>query len=432
MMAMQKAQQQKDDVYFNGFCILRLTQYSDHLCAPHDPTDLGYWERFVSDFFAPSGALRQQVYSQRSNSTKQFRIEYPALARFYLTHFMYGVKQIKMCVSGAAEKDIQPTGGRTVFSRNSEITYIYRNDCRVIMTGSLRVNYDSEHRIEYLDIAVTEWCEHIPRASLRQIESPDIKNSPKVQNKKQRSQKIEPTSSLFVPPASMVTEFGIPQGMVQLFEVWHPECVSLDFADKIVLQMAEVLGMMTGVMQYSQAHPALRPQIALENLVAEQQSNARNLANMQATTQNNALSASMMQIQPGGPRTPGLTAQPPSFAASPALQHLGLPGQPNHISHAMPGMGSPHLGGGANHTPSPGHHAGMPGPVAMVHQQSQQGSNSGASANTSPATQKRRRASNVKVEDEGNEAQTNGTGPAGANKVKPSPRIGGKRQKGAA
>jgi hypothetical protein len=124
-----------------------------------------------------------------------------------------------------------------------------------------------------------------------------------------------------------------------------------------------------------------------------------------------------MQIT--GQRTPGLNG--PNQFASPGLAHLGLPA----------GQGSPHLSG-PGHTPSPAHNH-MAGPVAMVHQQSQQGSNlSGSqvtSANTSPnVTNKRRRASAVKVEnDDGGGAELNGTG---ANKVKPSPRIGGKRQKG--
>jgi len=72
----------------------------------------------------------------------------------------------------------------------------------------------------------------------------------------------------------------------------------------------------------------------------------------------------------------------------------------------------------------------------MVAQQSQQGTNTsgsqGTSANTSPnATNKRRRPSAVKVEvdDGGGGTEINGTGPGGGNKVKPSPRIGGKRQK---
>lgn len=74
----------------------------------------------------------------------------------------------------------------------------------------------------------------------------------------------------------------------------------------------------------------------------------------------------------------------------------------------------------------------------MVPQQSQQGTSSAApSTNTSPnVTNKRRRQSAVKIE--GDEAGTgigevNGVGGGGAAqpKVKASPRVGGKKQKGA-
>ena len=175
--------------------------------------------------------------------------------------------------------------------------------------------------------------------------------------------------------------------------------------------MAEVFSAMTPLIQYSQSHPTIPPREALERMVSE---NAMRASQMAGMMQGN-LNAPM---QMSGQRTPGLNG--PNQFASPALAHLGLP----------TGQGSPHLGGPV-HTPSPAQNH-IAGPVAMVHQQSQQGSNlSGsqvASANTSPnLTHKRRRASAVKVEDDGGGAEVNGTG---ANKVKPSPRIGGKRQKG--
>lgn len=103
----------------------------------------------------------------------------------------------------------------------------------------------------------------------------------------------------------------------------------------------------------------------------------------------------------GGPRTPGLSNFP--MGTSPAAAHLNLPDA------------SPHLGGSPAQAP------------AMQLQQSQHGtSSSGPSANTSPnATNKRRRPSTVKAEEEN---QVNGA--QAKSGVKPSPRIGGKRQKG--
>jgi hypothetical protein len=168
---------------------------------------------------------------------------------------------------------------------------------------------------------------------------------------------------------------------------------------------------MTPLIQYSQNHPTITPREALEQMVKE---NAMRTSQMVSMAQGN-LNAPM---QMSGQRTPGLNG--PNQFASPALAHLGLPA----------GQGSPRLGGPV-HTPSPAQNH-LAGPVAMVHQQSQQGSNlSGSqvtSANTSPNVNKRRRAS-VKMEDDGGGAEVNGTGSA---KVKPSPKVGGKRQKGTA
>lgn len=170
---------------------------------------------------------------------------------------------------------------------------------------------------------------------------------------------------------------------------------------------------MTPLIQYSQSHPTITPQQALEKMVHENTMRASQMASMAQGNLN-------APIPMAGQRTPGLNGA--SQFASPALAHLGLP----------TGQGSPHLSG-PGHTPSPAQNH-MAGPVAMVHQQSQQGSNlSGSqvtSANTSPSVQnKRRRASAVKLEDDGGGVEVNGTG---ANRVRPSPKIGGKRQKGTA
>lgn len=90
---------------------------------------------------------------------------------------------------------------------------------------------------------------------------------------------------------------------------------------------------------------------------------------------------------------------------SPSAAHLGLP---ENVIGGSPAQGT---------MQAPG----------MALQQSQQGtSSSGPSANTSPNVSKRRRTS---VKTEGDDAaQANGVQP----KVKPSPRIGVKRQKGSA
>ena len=97
---------------------------------------------------------------------------------------------------------------------------------------------------------------------------------------------------------------------------------------------------------------------------------------------------------PPGPRTPSFSQFP--MGASPAAAHLQLPGSP--------GMGSPSQG----HMQAPG----------MALQQSQQGTNSsGPSANTSPASNKRRRPSGVKTEDDSGAPTPTSMGAAGGPQV---------------
>lgn len=152
------------------------------------------------------------------------------------------------------------------------------------------------------------------------------------------------------------------------------------------------MGQMNPLFTYSHHNPTLAPYAALDQYVAQV---AQNTAN--GTAQPNM----------AAPRTPGMGNFP--MGASPAAAHLQLPD------------GSPHIGGSPAQGPN------------MQLQQSQQGTNSsGPSANTSPnASNKRRRPSTVKAEADSvaaaAAAQTNGT-PAKPG-VKPSPRIGGKRQK---
>jgi hypothetical protein len=146
------------------------------------------------------------------------------------------------------------------------------------------------------------------------------------------------------------------------------------------------MGQMNPLFAYSHQNSSLAPYAALDQYVT-----------IVANSANNQVGA---QQNPAGPRTPGMGNFP--MGASPHLANNQLP------------VGSPHMGSPAQ---APG----------MQLQQSQHGtSSSGPSANTSPNTNnKRRRPSAVKTEEE---TQVNGT--QTKTPVRPSPRIGGKRQKG--
>ena len=179
---------------------------------------------------------------------------------------------------------------------------------------------------------------------------------------------------------------------------------------------------MQPLFNFSQQNSHLTPFDALSQLVSNFQSGTGlgligtpTAATMPPTAFN--AQGQLQQNPTGMPNNLAMSGQFP-LSASPSMAHLNLPG-------------SPHIGG----QPSPAQNSAMQAPALMA-QHSQQGTNSsqGTSVSTSPNVQsKRRRASAVKTEGDegggGGAVEVNGTGASGQ-KVKASPRVGGKRQKG--
>ena len=186
---------------------------------------------------------------------------------------------------------------------------------------------------------------------------------------------------------------------------------------------------MENLFQFSQQNLQLSPSDALRQLVLSIQNPPQNQMNFNAAMHQQGLNPSGQP--PSGQRTPGFNG-PNQFASPAAGAHLSLPmnttASPATINMS-PAMQNHPLQNHLQQQP--------PTSAAMAAQQSQQGTNTsggtgsqGTSANASPnVPNKRRRPSGVKIEadDMGNGTDLNGT----AAKVKPSPRIGGKRQKGA-
>ena len=80
-------------------------------------------------FFSQIGVLRQQYWSSVDQSTKQYEVSTPALARYYCTHFSSGVQTIQMILGMAKETDL-PNGGHFVESKSSFI-YWFENGHQV-------------------------------------------------------------------------------------------------------------------------------------------------------------------------------------------------------------------------------------------------------------------------------------------------------------
>lgn len=134
------------------------------------------------------------------------------------------------------------------------------------------------------------------------------------------------------------------------------------------------MGQMSPLFSFCHVNPGIGPCAALEQYVSTYINGA-------------PLGMNGHQVHQGAPRTPSFSHF--SMGASPATAHMNLPGSPHIGSPAQGQMQAP----------------------GMQMQHSQQGtSSSGPSANTSPASNKRRRPSGVKLEDDGSGAGTPANG----------------------
>lgn len=375
-----------------GQSVLVLGNFAEQLSSftsRGEAADLAYWSSFVDRFYSPTGVLRQGVFNNQAGA-KQFEIATPALARYYLTQFASGIRQIQMLIEGPREKDL-PNGGHLVECPKAFFIYWFTNDAQLFTTGTLKAQFDFQNKIEVLDIVVMSHTEYLPRSQLQALEL-DQKQSPKLTKNGKRASQKQPQQPAFTLPESMVTSNGVPYPVLQFLEV------------------AETISQMQLLFQYSHQNPNLTPSESLRSLVS----------NMQASQNANPV---FMQGNMNPAMQPGPNARAPSMGgpnqfASPGMAHLNLP---------VGAQGSPHLPGSAH--PSPGQ-SNLSGPPAIgpQGQMPQQVGSASASPNVS---NKRRRASTVKMEGEEAGGEVNGAASGGA-KVKASPRVGGKRQKGTA
>ncbi|KAK0100768.1 hypothetical protein ONS95_007217 [Cadophora gregata] len=387
--AMLQQQQQRQGDKIKGQCLMKLMQFGDHLSnfgGTKQRDDLNYWLTFVDRFFSPKGVLRHSVWLVDETSNKQYEITFPALARYFHTHFESGIKNMQMIMERGSEKEL-PNNGHYIESQKSSFVYWFDNGSQLVANGTLKAHFDADQKIELLEFVTSSHEEYLPRTQILNAARPlhewqkewhkvnappEGKQSPEMNKKKAKAMKSPPQA----PP-----EIDLPQSKVK-------PSMGITPAVFRYLELAEVLGMMNPLFNYSHQHSDLNPYGALDQYVTNVTANGANNPGAQPN--------------PNGPRTPSMG----NFGASPAASHLVLPD------------GSPRPHGSPAQAPG------------MQLQQSQHGtSSSGPSANTSPnASNKRRRPSTVKAEEENQQQQANGTQTKTA--VKPSPRIGGKRQKG--
>lgn len=315
---------------------------------------------------------------------KQYEIPYPVLARYFRTHFESGVRNMQLVLDkGTVDR---PLPGECHSLENSKASFVYwfESGSHLVATGTLRAQFDAEQKIDLLEFVTINHEEFVSRSLVIEGMRPvhqwikewrdlnkESMHSPEQSKKKTKLMKSPQNTppDIELPGTYLKHKMGITEAVFQF------------------LELAEVMGQMNPLFSFVHTNPGLKPYDALDSFVAQMTS--------QQQTPNG-----MMQIA-NGQRTPGYV---------PTAPHSQLPASPRV---GMVNMGSPALA----HMQAPG----------MQMSQSQQGTNSaGPSANTSPASSKRRRHSAVKTEDDHPSATTgahvNGT------KSKPAtPRIPNKR-----
>ncbi len=135
-----------------GQSLLKLMQFSDRLsqypvsvrpstinpCNPNtleqatnQYSDLNHWTDFVETFFAPKGVMCHTIPSDDlKTKSKQFEITFPALARYFHTHFESGVTEMQMIV----ERGVESQFGQNMWHVQSEKTsfvYWFENGSQV-------------------------------------------------------------------------------------------------------------------------------------------------------------------------------------------------------------------------------------------------------------------------------------------------------------
>jgi hypothetical protein len=94
------------------------------------------WQSFVSRFFSETGVLRQSLWNEADHASKEFEIQYAALARYYFTHFDSGVRNVQIILQNAQEKEL-PNNSHFVECQKANFIYWFDNGSQVSQDSSL-------------------------------------------------------------------------------------------------------------------------------------------------------------------------------------------------------------------------------------------------------------------------------------------------------
>ena len=68
---------------------------------------MSYWHEVVHRFFNPRAVFRQSIRNEGDEAEKQYEILFPALARYFHTHFESGIKSMQLVLDkGTADRSL--------------------------------------------------------------------------------------------------------------------------------------------------------------------------------------------------------------------------------------------------------------------------------------------------------------------------------------
>ena len=244
-MANNLFQQQRREG-MKGQCMLKLMQFAEHLSGypgVRAKDDLSYWTTFVMRFFSPAGVFRHSLHISEGeeSSDKQYEISYPAIARYFHTHFASGVKSMQLILDKGLTDRPLPGDCHCIENTKASLVFWYETGSHLVSEGTLRVQFDAEQRIEVFEFLTVSHEEYISRKQVidaakpahmwmkdwHKLNTPDGKTSPEMSKKSKakqlKSPQTQPPEVLVDLPDSAVNSKGVTQAVHQFLEVELPQ-----------------------------------------------------------------------------------------------------------------------------------------------------------------------------------------------------------------
>lgn len=113
---------------------------------------LDYWTGFVQRFFSQKGIYRYTIHMREhedQNPDKQYEITYPALARYFYTHFESGVKTMQLIMNKGITDRALPNDCHIIENRNASLTTWFDGGSHVSHASAGRgsVSLTARHRL---------------------------------------------------------------------------------------------------------------------------------------------------------------------------------------------------------------------------------------------------------------------------------------------